>query len=690
MFEDSELGVICVKSVWRSQICKEDKSVGTRARKSRNRASQTSRPTVTMATQTEQQYLPEEEGEGKSLSSTIPLDNKILQQFILRVGPLMEHELKEASESRAFDGYKVVWEEERDTINKMYTLTDQDKIRRNKQQEKGANTNSSSSNSNSSRPLAQSFSDVEWSCNGSVLAASFGERHHVGWCEHDSFVACWSIMSRRLNSKKPDMKLPVPCCVGCLAFHPTQPTILAAGLFSGEIRVWNISGSDGGGGGGVESSEQEDDPLIATSPVDDHFHREPITQISWIATARGDYRLASISCDGLVLFWRLSDKLKYPLYGSSILPNDQYHGHGVKRNNSSYKILGGVSMAFSKLDFVNYVVGTEGGGVLRCERKMRSYKKKKKQIYKDTNLLKWDHEVEQVLRFLPRRSRDSVKNSMRKYATKTGAKIIRLEELYASRPNPLHLFPPASKQAFEKHGGPVYGIAASPFHRNIFLTCSTDGSLRLYNMLRNPRPVVLMEPSPAYLFDVQWSTSRPLVFAVADATGKIHIYDLGVETISPIISFQASSSSSSSVVESIGSKKGGIRRLADNATTTTTTTTTATTPTQQDNKRTPPTSSSSSSSSSSSFDGAGAIVALSFSPRDGSILAGADDSGQVVVWRLSTRLSSIQEGELALLESLGAVDDEDQKLQASRRHNRSSSSSSSSISRTSGPEEKEK
>jgi len=47
----------------------------------------------------------------------------------------------------------------------------------------------------------------------------------------------------------------------------------------------------------------------------------------------------------------------------------------------------------------------------------------------------------------------------------------------------------------------------------------------------------------------------------------------------------------------------------------------------------------------------------------GSILAGADDSGQVVVWRLSTRLSSIQEGELALLESLGAVDDEDQKLQ---------------------------
>ena len=36
----------------------------------------------------------------------------------------------------------------------------------------------------------------------------------------------------------------------------------------------------------------------------------------------------------------------------------------------------------------------------------------------------------------------------------------------------------------QAHAGPVYAISCSPFHRNLFLTCSTDGSVRLYNLLQ--------------------------------------------------------------------------------------------------------------------------------------------------------------------------------------------------------------
>jgi WD40 repeat protein len=36
---------------------------------------------------------------------------------------------------------------------------------------------------------------------------------------------------------------------------------------------------------------------------------------------------------------------------------------------------------------------------------------------------------------------------------------------------------------FGAHGGPVYAVACSPFHRNFFLTASTDGTVRLYSHL---------------------------------------------------------------------------------------------------------------------------------------------------------------------------------------------------------------
>jgi WD40 repeat protein len=38
--------------------------------------------------------------------------------------------------------------------------------------------------------------------------------------------------------------------------------------------------------------------------------------------------------------------------------------------------------------------------------------------------------------------------------------------------------------AFVAHHGPVYSVDCSPFHRNLFVTSSTDTTIRLYNMLQ--------------------------------------------------------------------------------------------------------------------------------------------------------------------------------------------------------------
>ena len=52
--------------------------------------------------------------------------------------------------------------------------------------------------------------------------------------------------------------------------------------------------------------------------------------------------------------------------------------------------------------------------------------------------------------------------------------------------------------------------AFSPFHRNVFLSASTDSSVRLYNQLQ-PTPFHVIEPSGASIFAAAWSPARCLL-----------------------------------------------------------------------------------------------------------------------------------------------------------------------------------
>jgi len=71
-------------------------------------------------------------------------------------------------------------------------------------------------------------------------------------------------------------------------------------------------------------------------------------------------------------------------------------------------------------------------------------------------------------------------------------------------------------------------------------TCSQQILTLFCFIAPQPKPILYFEPSQAYLFDVQWSPSRPLVFAAADAEGKVHIFDLKENMTAPVIVLQAS------------------------------------------------------------------------------------------------------------------------------------------------------
>src|SRR5207237_487970 len=98
--------------------------------------------------------------------------------------------------------------------------------------------------------------------------------------------------------------------------------------------------------------------------IDDFYHREPIARIQWIKIlGEKSYQLVSISGDGKVLFWTLENKLAYPTEGVLLVPSTKYHGHGAGKNR--FPVMGGTAISFS-IDLTTYIVGTEGGGVLKC------------------------------------------------------------------------------------------------------------------------------------------------------------------------------------------------------------------------------------------------------------------------------------------------------------------------------------
>jgi len=83
---------------------------------------------------------------------------------------------------------------------------------------------------------------------------------------------------------------------------------------------------------------------------------------------------------------------------------------------------------------------------------------------------------------------------------------------------------------YESHKGPVYSVDWSPFHRNLFLTCSTDQSCRIYHALeaaplREIRTGSVGGRAGASLISACWSFTRPTLFYAAGSAGKLEAYD---------------------------------------------------------------------------------------------------------------------------------------------------------------------
>lgn len=79
------------------------------------------------------------------------------------------------------------------------------------------------------------ISDVSWSTAGGALAVGQSATHHEAWCDHLSEIKFYKLSRDDRLIETADKTVETQACVTALSYHPTEPSILAAGLFNGEL-----------------------------------------------------------------------------------------------------------------------------------------------------------------------------------------------------------------------------------------------------------------------------------------------------------------------------------------------------------------------------------------------------------------------------------------------------------------------
>ncbi|XP_043077407.1 WD repeat-containing protein 34 [Puntigrus tetrazona] len=446
MFTDETLDLIGAESTWRKPHQQTQESRSCQTVKVHTAEAETqAKDVLDNSTQTQEQT-----------SQTLSLDQDIshlpgLLDFLLRVEDVVTKELVKNSKSHAFDGFEVNWEDQNESVSCMYRLQHADA------QERGLQVTS-----------------VSWSCTGSVIGCGFGRVDDGDWSTEKAYVCMWNLDRQNLNPKRPDVIIDVATPVMCLCFHPLKPSVVAGGLYSGEVLVWDTSRSQ--------------DLILAQTGMSADTHREPVYQVTWVpGSSRGEFTVLSAGSGGRVLLWTVDGaEAKLILSSGYALVQQQVPQSGAASKTRGSTNIGVTSVALSPWDLDTFLVGSEGGLVLKCS-----------------------------------------------FSSETVAAVPPDGETVTLRA-PVQF-------SFSPRGGPVHSVHFSPFHRNLFVSVGTDGLAHLHTVLQ-PRPLMSLRVSDLYAFGVRWSPTRPLVFAAATGQGLVQMFDLGRRSLRPVATIDQNTS----------------------------------------------------------------------------------------------------------------------------------------------------
>ncbi|KAI9138568.1 WD40-repeat-containing domain protein [Paraphysoderma sedebokerense] len=152
----------------------------------------------------------------------------------------------------------------------------------------------------------------------------------------DSYI--WDVE----NPNQPDQVITPSSPLVCLKYNPKDPHILVGGSYNGLVAYW--------------------DTRKGAYPVDsasiDKAHRDPVYNVAWVQSKTGS-EFFSTSTDGQVLWWDIR-KLSEPT--ECLMLDAEKNG----------RIVGGTVLDFETTMPTKFMVGTEAGLVVMCNKKAKN------------------------------------------------------------------------------------------------------------------------------------------------------------------------------------------------------------------------------------------------------------------------------------------------------------------------------
>ncbi|XP_023672742.1 dynein axonemal intermediate chain 2 isoform X2 [Paramormyrops kingsleyae] len=242
---------------------------------------------------------------------------------VMQLGTLMEHCIKQ---NNAIDIYQEYFEDEEEMVDSrerpsaktINVFRDPNEVKR--------TATSLSWHPDGSRKLAIAYSCLEF--QRAAKNMSF-----------DSYI--WDIE----NPSCPEMTLKPASPLVCLEYNPKDSHILLGGSYNGQIGYWDT---------------RKGSQPVETSAIE-HGHRDPVYKAIWLQSKTGTDTF-SASTDGQVLWWDIR-KMSEP---TERLVLD------LGRKGNLDNALGAISLEFESTMPTKFMVGTEQGLVVSCNRKAKT------------------------------------------------------------------------------------------------------------------------------------------------------------------------------------------------------------------------------------------------------------------------------------------------------------------------------
>ncbi|XP_028284097.1 dynein intermediate chain 2, axonemal, partial [Parambassis ranga] len=243
---------------------------------------------------------------------------------ILQLGSVMEHYIRQ---NNAVDIYQEYFEEEEEEVDESQEPPSAKTINIFRDPNEVKRTVSGLSwHPDGGRKLAAAYSCLEFQKTSKDMSV-------------DSYI--WDVE----NPNKPELTLRPGSHLVCLDYNPKDSHTLVGGTYSGQIVYWDT---------------RRGSQPVETSSVE-QSHRDPVYKIIWLQSKTGTDAF-SASTDGQVLWWDVR-KLSEPTERLVLDP---------AREENLDRALGAISLEFEATMPTKFMVGTEQGTVISCNRKAKT------------------------------------------------------------------------------------------------------------------------------------------------------------------------------------------------------------------------------------------------------------------------------------------------------------------------------